>query len=283
MRGPRKTLVEQIAEYVTYHDVTSRQRAEDLLRQIEEELRQAKKMQAIGQLAGGLAHDLNNLLTAVIGYSDLLLEETARDDPRRDSIEEIRKSGERAASMTQHLLAFIRKQVFQPRVLDFNALIADMGNMLRRLLGDDIHLVTFLEAAPSRIEADPVQIQQVVLNLAVNSRDAMPRGGTLTIRTANFDATERPTPSGIGPRDYVVLAVSDTGVGIDVETRSHIFEPFFTTKGLGKGTGLGLATVYGIVQQGGGSIEVESEPGRGTTFRIYLPVRQEPAEAKRKS
>jgi two-component system cell cycle sensor histidine kinase/response regulator CckA len=283
VRGPTKTLIEQLAEYATYHDLISRQRAEDLLRQTEEELRQAKKMQAIGQLAGGLAHDLNNLLTAILGYSDLLLEETARDDPRRDSIEEIRKSGERAAAMTRQLLAFISKQILQPKVLDLNALIADMSNMLRRLLGDDIDLVTFLEATPSRIEADPVQIHQVVLNLAVNSRDAMPRGGTLTIRTANFDATEQPTPSAIGPRDYLLLAVSDTGVGMDVETRSHIFEPFFTTKGLGKGTGLGLATVYGIVQQGGGSIEVESDPGRGATFRIYLPVRQETAEVKRES
>jgi signal transduction histidine kinase len=185
--------------------------------------------------------------------------------------------------MTRQLLAFISKQIFQPKVLDLNALIADMSNMLRRLLGDDVDLVTFLEAAPSRIEADPVQIHQVVLNLAVNSRDAMPRGGTLTIRTANFDATEQPTPSGIGPRDYLVLAVSDTGVGMDVETQSHIFEPFFTTKGLGKGTGLGLATVYGIVQQGGGSIEVESDPGRGTTFRIYLPVKQETTEVTRES
>ncbi len=227
--------------------------------QLEGQLRHAQKMEAVGRLAGGIAHDFNNLLTAINGYSELLLEELGQRHPRRQQVEEIRKAGERAAALTQQLLAFSRRQVLQPKILDLNLVVAGMEELLRRLIGEDVELVTALDPALGCVEADPGQIEQVIANLAVNARDAMPQGGCLRIQTAN------------APDGRVVLSVGDTGCGMDRETMSHLFEPFFTTKGLGKGTGLGLSTVYGIAEQSGGRIEVESEQERGTIFRISFP------------
>jgi PAS domain S-box-containing protein len=248
-------------------DVTDRVRLED-------QLRQAQKMEAVGRLAGGVAHDFNNLLTAISGYSELLLSDLAPGDPRRADVEEIKKATERAASLTRQLLAFSRRQVLQPRVLDLNVVVAGAEKLLRRLIGEDIRLVTRFEPALGAVRADAGQIEQVVMNLAVNARDAMPGGGTLTVETRNADITvarrteeQAPMP----PGRYVELRVSDTGVGIGAEVKRHIFEPFFTTREKGTGTGLGLATVYGIVKQSGGFIWVDSEPGRGATFTIHLP------------
>ena len=248
-------------------DITDRVRLED-------QLRQAQKMEAVGRLAGGVAHDFNNLLTAIGGYSELLLSDLAPGDPRRADVEEIKRATERAASLTRQLLAFSRRQVLQPRVLDLNVVVGGAEKLLRRLIGEDIRLVTRFEPALGAVRADAGQVEQVVMNLAVNARDAMPAGGTLTVETRNADVTvarrteeQAPMP----PGRYVELRVSDTGVGIDAETRRHIFEPFFTTREKGTGTGLGLATVYGIVKQSGGFIWVDSEPGRGATFTIHLP------------
>ncbi len=243
-------------------------------RQLEMQLRQSQKMEAVGQLAGGIAHDFNNLLTAILGYADLLATDAGKESPLSESIGEIRKAGERAASLTRQLLAFSRRQVLEPKVLDLNELVENLQRMLRRLIGEDIELVTALDPDVGRVRADAGQTEQVVMNLAINARDAMPKGGTLTIETKDVQLDEAYAREHlvVGPAgSYVMLAVSDTGVGMSAETKSHIFEPFFTTKGKGKGTGLGLATVYGIVKQSGGYIWVYSEPGRGTTFKIYLP------------
>jgi PAS domain S-box-containing protein len=268
---------------VNCRDITDRKQVEEALCQSEEQLRQSQKMEAVGTLASGVAHDFNNLLTVIMGYSNLALNHLRDGDPLRADIGQIWKAGERAASLTRQLLAFSRKQVLQPRVLDINAVVADMDKMLRRLIGEDIDLVTVLSPAVGRVKTDPGQMEQVIMNLAVNARDAMPTGGKLTIETVNLDWEEDHAYRrvGIPSGRYVMLAVSDAGCGMDAETRSHIFEPFFTTKERGKGTGLGLSTVYGIVKQSGGYIEVDSEPGRGTTFKIYLP-RFEEADASLK-
>jgi PAS domain S-box-containing protein len=243
------------------------------IRQVQEQFVQAQKMEAVGRLAGGVAHDFNNLLTVILSWTAILLERRGQDGAEREMLTEIESAGERAAGLTRQLLAFSRKQVLAPRVLDMNALIADTEKLLRRLIGEDIDLRTVLVPALGTALADPGQVEQVIMNLVVNARDAMPNGGTLTIETANADMRHEPVHLGEGPRAarYVMVAVGDTGAGMDAETQAHLFEPFFTTKGVGKGTGLGLATVYGIVQQSGGFIRVESEAGAGTTFRLYWP------------
>jgi PAS domain S-box-containing protein len=249
-------------------------------RSVEEQLRQAQKMEAIGQLAGGIAHDFNNLLTAILGYADLVKEDLDADDPRRRDMEEITRAATSAAALTQHLLAFSRKQVLQVRVISLTATIEQMIPMLRRLLGETIELRSVLGSA-SNVEADPVQVQQIVMNLLVNAKDALPRGGRITIETTDveLDDAYASEHANVSPGRFAVLIVSDNGVGMDPATQTRIFEPFFTTKPAGKGTGLGLSTVYGIVKQSGGHVWVYSEVGRGTTFKIYFPVTADAAAA----
>jgi two-component system cell cycle sensor histidine kinase/response regulator CckA len=241
------------------------------LRKTEELYRQSQKMEAIGRLAGGVAHDFNNLLTAINGYAELLLAVTDKHDSKRAHIDEIRKAGERAASLTNQLLVYSRKQIVAPRTVDLNAIVSQMEKMLRRLIGEDIELSTYLHPSPGLIKADPGQIEQVLLNLAVNSRDAMPHGGKLSIRTEKVDVGPVFAEGGesFPPGSYVRLTVSDTGVGMEEEVKSHLFEPFFSTKKTG--TGLGLSTVYGIVRQSGGYVTVESDPGRGASFQVFFP------------
>jgi PAS domain S-box-containing protein len=254
-------------------DLSERRRTEEALRLSEAQLRQAQKMEAVGRLAGGVAHDFNNVLTAIFGYADLVLDSLAAADPRRNDLEEIKRAAHRAAGLTRQLLAFSRKQVMQPRQVNLNEIIENLEGLLLKLIGQEIELQ--IDAAPSLwdVKADPGQIEQVLMNLASNARDAMPEGGRLTIATANEDL--RPdgssTPLGIEPGRFVRLTVADTGHGIPANVRAHIFEPFFTTKEQGKGTGLGLATVYGIVKQSGGWVYLDEAPGSGTSFRIYLP------------
>jgi len=257
----------------TQRDVTEQ-------RHLEEQFRQSQKMEAVGQLAGGIAHDFNNLLTAILGNTQLLLRELPPGDAMHGDVEEIRKASERAASLTRQLLAYSRRQMLQPEVLDLNVVMAEMDKMLRRLIGEHIDLVAVFAPDLGRVRADPNQIEQVIVNLAVNARDAMPDGGKLTIATANVDLDETFAQAHLGsvPGSYAMLAVTDTGVGMDATVRAHLFEPFFTTKEVGKGTGLGLATVYGIVKQSGGYISVSSAPGHGSSFKIYLPRIATPAE-----
>ncbi len=249
---------------------------------IEEQLRQSQKMQAIGRLAGGVAHDFNNILTVIGGYCSILAQKTPADDPRRKDVEEIQKSSERAAALTRQLLAFSRKQLLNPRVLDLNETITSMTTMLQRLIGENIELCTIFNDSISCVRADAGQIEQVIMNLAVNARDAMPQGGKLIIETSQvrLESLREPQPASFTPGDYVRIVVTDNGVGMTPEVKAHLFEPFFTTKGVGKGTGLGLATCYGIIQQSSGHILVYSESGHGTAIKIYLPAIAEKVEQK---
>jgi PAS domain S-box-containing protein len=262
------------------HDITERRQAEKDKRALEEQLRQSQKMEAVGQLAGGVAHDFNNLLTVIQGYCDLILKDLDEKNRFFQDMQEIKKASEHATSLTRQLLAFSRKQILQPKILDLNDLVLNMDKMLRRLIGEDIELVTLLSKDLGRVKADPGQIEQVIFNLAVNARDAMPKGGKLTIETADAELDEHYARSRIGvkPGRYVRISVSDNGIGMPSGVKDRIFEPFFTTKEKGKGTGLGLSTVYGIVKQSGGNVWVYSEPNQGTTFKIYLPMIEEAAD-----
>src|SRR6478609_9448806 len=246
------------AVLVVAHDVSERKR-------LERRLTDAEKMEAIGRLAGGVAHDFNNLLTVISGYAEILLERDAGEE-----LEEIARAARQAAGLTRQLLAFSRRQVLHPKLLDLNEIVTGMETMLARIIGDDVSVGTRLAGDLAAVEADRAQIERVILNLAANARDAMPEGGALTIETANVELDEHAEDGLEGP--HVLLAVSDTGVGIDADVQEHVFEPFFTTKGTGEGTGLGLATVFGVVKQSGGGIYVYSERGSGTTFKIYLPA-----------
>jgi two-component system cell cycle sensor histidine kinase/response regulator CckA len=260
-------------------------KALEALRQSEEQLRMSQKLEAIGQLAGGVAHDFNNLLTVITGYSELLLRRAVPEDPNVSKIAQIHKAAERAASLTRQLLAFSRKQVLQPKVFDLNTLVADMTKMARRLISEDVKLVVALARTAVHINADPGQMEQVLMNLVVNARDAIPDGGAITIETSivEIDQAYADMHVAVKPGTYAMLAVTDNGCGIDAETTKHIFEPFFTTKELGKGTGLGLSTVYGIVKQSGGNIWLYSEPGIGSTFKVYVPLVQRRAEEVKSS
>jgi two-component system cell cycle sensor histidine kinase/response regulator CckA len=254
-------------------EAAARKRAASALRQSEEHLRQSQKMDAVGGLAAGVAHDFNNVLAVILGHADLSLGEPNLSNDMRESLGEIRSATVRAAELTQRLLAFGRQQVLQPRKTDLNQIVAGMGKMLRRLVGEDVELVVGFAAEAAMALVDPRQMEQVVLNLVTNAREAMPRGGTLTLEVSNVHVAEAAVgePSGPPPGHHVMLAVTDTGAGMDSATKARIFEPFFTTKAAGRGTGLGLATVFGIVQQSGGTITTDSESGRGSAFRIYLP------------
>jgi len=258
---------------IVNRDITGRKRAEEELKESEQQFRQAQKMEAVGRLSGGIAHDFNNLLSVIIGYADELDPSNGEPDKLRRNAEQIKKAALRAASLTRQLLAFSRQQVLQPSIFELNSVVTELAEMLQRLIGADIELTLALDPAIGRVKADQSQLDQVIVNLVVNARDAMPNGGKLTIETTNAEITEK-DPARlpfVQPGSYVQLVVTDTGTGMDAETQAHIFEPFFTTKEMGKGTGLGLSTVYGIVKQSGGYILVQSEIGKGTSFRIFLP------------
>jgi PAS domain S-box-containing protein len=251
---------------IVNRDITER-------RQLEQQLLLSQRLEAVGKLSGGIAHDFNNILGVIIGYSEALQETMAADDPMREAVDEIEKAGQRAAALTQQLLAFSRKQVLEPKILDLNSIVADVEKMLRRLIGADVELEITPDPTIGKVKADRGQIEQVILNLAVNARDAMQQGGRLKIETRNadLDANDARRKRYVVPGHYVMLEVSDTGMGMSAEVQSHIFEPFYTTKEQGKGTGLGLATVYGVIKQSGGYIWLESEIGKGSTFQVYLP------------
>ena len=257
-----------------YADVTER-------RHLEEQLRQVQKMDAVGRLAGGVAHDFNNLLTAIKGFGQLLLDDLEPADPLHGYAEQIQQAADRAASLTRQLLTFSRRQVLEPKVLDLNTVVANMNQLLGRLVGANIELRMVPDPLLGQVRVDPGQVEQMLMNLVVNARDAMPQGGRLSIETRNVrvDADDSRLHRGVAPGSYAMIVVSDTGCGMDRQTQGRIFEPFFTTKEQGKGTGLGLSTVYGIVKQSGGYIWVYSEPGHGSVFKIYLPRILEPAEA----
>jgi two-component system, cell cycle sensor histidine kinase and response regulator CckA len=287
-------LREGVADYVEKHLVATHLersiryavrdwQADRALRDREDQLRQAQKMEAIGRLAGGVAHDFNNLLTAIIGYTDVVSERLTADEQTRRDVGEIRKAADRAAALTRQLLAFGRKQFLHPEVLDLNDTVNGLMQMLPRVIGEHNQTVARLSPGLWRVTADPSQMEQVLVNLVLNGRDAMPMGGTITIETANVDLTAARIASDavtLPPGPYVMLSVSDTGTGMDADTRAHAFEPFFTTKPKGKGTGLGLATVYGIVDQSGGAITIQTALGHGTSVRIYLPAVSAPVETR---
>ncbi|MHB1025793.1 MAG: PAS domain S-box protein [Desulfobacteria bacterium] len=260
-------------------DITDRKRAEAEKEKLQSQLQQAQKMEAVGRLAGGVAHDFNNLLTVITGYSELLLRKIGKESPMYGDLDEIKRAGERAALMTRQLLAFSRKQIIEPKVIHLDHLVAEMHKMLTRLIGEDISIQVTTGKSTGSVKVDPGQFQQILMNLAVNARDAMPGGGKIVIETANVDLDAGYCASHpyVTPGRYVMLSVSDTGKGMSEEVKAHIFEPFFTTKAKGSGTGLGLATTYGVVKQAGGSIEVYSEVGIGTTIKIYLPRVEEQA------
>lgn len=266
-----RTIIENIARDVTHRHLI--QATEEALRKSEEQLLQAQKLESVGRLAGGIAHDFNNMLTAINGYSDLILRDIKETDPIRHKIIEIKKAGERSSSLTQQLLAFSRKQILKPEILNINQTVSEISSLLERLIGEDISLIKILDFKINTVMVDPGQLSQVIVNLAVNARDAMPNGGTVTIETKNVYLDEQfaSTNSGGKTGEFVLLSVTDSGIGIDEANLLQIFEPFFTTKEVGKGTGLGLATVYGFIKQSDGYITVESKPGEGTTFKIFLP------------
>jgi two-component system cell cycle sensor histidine kinase/response regulator CckA len=266
-----------IGAVMVMRGLSDQKRAAQLLRETEERYLQAQKLEAVGLLAGGMAHEFNNLLTVISGYTGILLNKPQMDEAAREHLKGIQEAGQRASQLTRRLLGFSRKQVLESRVVDLNTLVADMGNMLGRLIGEDIILTTTLAQMLGRVKVDPGQMEQVIMNLVVNACDAMPGGGNLSIETANIGLKESLNWEGpeLSPGHYVRLTVKDTGCGMSPEVKARIFEPFFTTKNPGSGTGLGLATVCGIVQQSGGHITVESEPGKGATFNIYLPVVEE--------
>jgi two-component system, cell cycle sensor histidine kinase and response regulator CckA len=276
VRAVRHAIERKHAERALFASESERKR-------LEEQLRQSQKMEAVGRLAGGVAHDFNNLLTAMLGYAEITKRHLDPASPLQRNLDEILKAGDKAAALVAQLLAFSRKQVLQPKIINLNAVTLDIEKMLRRVIGEDIRLVTVLDERLGQVRADPSQIEQVILNLAVNARDAMPRGGRLVIETANVDlpASYAKEHVGVTAGAHVMLSVTDTGVGMDAETLSHIFEPFFTTKAPGRGTGLGLATVYGIVAQSGGHVWPYSELGRGTAFKVYFPRLDQPAESPR--
>jgi len=246
-------------------------------KQLENQLQQSRRMEAVGRLAGGIAHDFNNLLTVIRGYADMALNRPGTQAGVRADIQQIGGAADRATALIRQLLAYSRKQVLQPKVLNLNAVVENLHQLLSRLMGDNIEMKTFCNAANGTVKADPAQIEQVIVNMVVNARDAMAEGGKLTIETANvvLDAAYAVDQMTIKPGSYVMLSISDTGIGMDKQTQAHVFDPFFTTKEAGRGTGLGLSTVYGIVKQSDGYVWVESEHGKGSTFRVYLPLAKE--------